>query len=196
MSGVILQHTVCEPGWIQGGWAFNRPACGKPRSDLKLETMCYTSPRHLNATKENQDPSTAGSLGIDFGDRGDEAFKACCDPPGYRDTTVLYQKEKDCGGMNFCFTDNPVAAQNWTWCVQDAASRLMDELRAEGEQFNFTVEEAMEAECEVVYYDWLRDPMLVRQPNPEKCLSGAVQRGGMSARVVLFTVLVASVLLL
>lgn len=51
----------------------------------------------------------------------------------------------------------------------------MDELRAEGRQSNFTAEEAIDAECEVVYYDWLRNPMLVRDPNPENCSAGIVQ---------------------
>ncbi|KAK8071334.1 hypothetical protein PG997_011537 [Apiospora hydei] len=165
--------------------------------------MCYTSPRHLNATNNNaDDPSTAGTFGLDFGPRGDDAFERCCHPPdnqrlpGWDPIPYLYQKEKNCGGMNFCFTADPTAAQNWTWCVQHAAARLMDEFRAEGQVLNFTVEEAVEAECEVVYYDWLRNPMLVRQPNPEKCLSGAIQASGVSIRVLLLVGLVASVYLL
>ncbi|KAK7946940.1 uncharacterized protein PG986_011261 [Apiospora aurea] len=44
--------------------------------------MCYASPRHLNATNSNaDDPSTAGTFGLDFGPRGDEAFERCCNPP-------------------------------------------------------------------------------------------------------------------
>lgn len=91
------------------------------------------------------------------------------------DFPILYQKERNCGGMNFCFTSSLQTAQNWTYCVQNAAARLMDDLRAEGEQLNYTAEEAIDTGCEVVYYDWLKNPMLVREPNPEKCSLGVVR---------------------
>ncbi|KAK6857418.1 hypothetical protein PG995_007605 [Apiospora arundinis] len=204
MSGRIWEHTVCDPGWvsnsipkfwycdnqlivddwtqIQGGWVFDRPSCGKPRVDLALDLMCYTAGRRLNNTDDERHPSDAGSLGLDFGDRGDEAFRGCCDPPedlppGFTKGNVLYQKEKNCGGMNFCFTTNVWTAHNWTDCVHKAANKLMDEFRAEGSlQFNYTAEEALEAECEVVYYDWLRYPMKVKEPDRKKCVtSGVVQ---------------------
>ncbi|KAK8876708.1 hypothetical protein PGQ11_001654 [Apiospora arundinis] len=177
MSGILRGRTVCDPGWIQGGWVYDRPSCGKPPVDLKLELMCYTAGRRLNSTDDERYPSTAGSLGIDFGDRGDKAFTSCCSPPDAIEQHFLYQKEKNCGGMNFCYTSNPLAANNWTYCVHQAANKLMNEFRAEGLlQFNYTAEEALEAECEVVYYDWLRYPMKVKEPDRKKCVtSGVVQ---------------------
>lgn len=46
------------------------------------------------------------------GDRGDEASRACYDPPSSVDFPILYQKEKNCGGMKFCSTSSLRTAQN------------------------------------------------------------------------------------
>ncbi|KAK7917783.1 hypothetical protein PG985_011391 [Apiospora marii] len=183
-----------------GGWAFNRPTCGRPRPDLKLELMCYIGGRQLDASSEEKDKDpalAAGSFGIDFGDRGDEAFKNCCNPPdALPNSTFLYLNETNCGGMKFCFMNNPWVGNSWTYCVQDAATRLMEELRAEsGQEFNYTVEDAIVAECEVVYYDWLRNPMLVRKPNPQKCSVGVLQASWMSKGVFLGVLLATTVFL-
>ncbi|KAK8067618.1 hypothetical protein PG996_006730 [Apiospora saccharicola] len=137
-----------------------------------------------------------GSFGIDFGGRGDETLERCCNPPDdsrpsdFPESPYLYLKEENCDGTELCFTSNPLVADGWKYCVRDAAARLMDELRVEGgQELNYTVEDAMAAQCEVVYYDWLRNPMLVRQPKPEKCSTGVMQASRISKRVLLGVIL-------